>query len=147
MNKKLNIALAMLAIIMGITAAFAPLKVSAAPSGCVARTLQVGSTGPCVTRLQTMLNGLGTWHRYYGYHSLSLDGDFGPLTKGQVRAYQDYSWNLLVDGIVGRHTWTALCEDARNFAESRMSDYPITASNTYSAGVDAGCGTLVDYWY
>lgn len=147
MNKKLSISMAILVVGISAIGAFAPLKVSAAPSGCVARTLQKGSTGVCVSRLQTMLNGLGTWHRYYGYHSLAVDGDFGSHTDGQVRAYQDFSWNLVVDGIVGRHTWTALCEDARNFAQSRMSDYPVTASNTYSAGADAGCNTLVDYSY
>lgn len=63
------------------------------------RHLRQGSRGPAVVALQRALTRLG--------HSLSADGDFGPLTAGQVRAFQR-SKGLSADGIVGPLTIRAL---------------------------------------
>ena len=40
-------------------------------------------------------------------HSVAVDGSFGPLTEGAVRAFQ-HEKGLVVDGVVGRNTWGAL---------------------------------------
>jgi TolB protein len=57
--------------------------------------------GPDVVALQARLLELG-------YSELaSADGDFGPLTDQAVRRFQQDS-NLVVDGIVGPQTWSAL---------------------------------------
>ncbi|MEV6103515.1 glycoside hydrolase domain-containing protein [Streptomyces sp. NPDC051940] len=63
-------------------------------------TIQNGSTGEAVTRLQRALTAaLG--------RTIAIDGDFGPGTEQGVRDYQS-SRGLGVDGIVGPATWAAL---------------------------------------
>ena len=62
-------------------------------------TLSLGATGEDVRTLQGILVAR---HR-----TLAVDGDFGPVTGAQVRAFQASSL-LAVDGIVGQHTWTKL---------------------------------------
>jgi peptidoglycan hydrolase-like protein with peptidoglycan-binding domain len=76
-------------------AATAPLKLSAYP------TLAEGAEGAYVKTLQTRLN---LWDVQ---PSLSVDGDFGPLTLASVDAFQ-IARKLSDDGIVGRETWKAL---------------------------------------
>ena len=61
-------------------------------------TLQEGDEGPLVTYMQSLLPH-------------SADGDFGPITKDEVEAYQK-SRGLKVDGIVGEQTWDALENEA-----------------------------------
>ena len=62
--------------------------------------LRQGNQGPPVTRLQALLNAAGA-------AGLDEDGVFGPRTERAVRAFQE-SRHLLVDGVVGAQTWTAL---------------------------------------
>jgi len=62
-------------------------------------TVSRGATGPAVRRVQGLL-----WANGY---TLSIDGDFGPITDRTVRVFQS-AHGLLVDGVVGEHTWTAL---------------------------------------
>lgn len=57
-------------------------------------TLRLGDSGESVRELQTLLK-------------VSVDGDFGPLTKKAVIKFQK-SKSLYADGIVGRNTWAAL---------------------------------------
>jgi len=61
--------------------------------------LRQGSRGPAVEGLQRSLSSLG--------FTLRADGDFGPLTAGQVRAFQR-SKGLSADGVVGPQTLRAL---------------------------------------
>ncbi|MFG1294063.1 peptidoglycan-binding domain-containing protein [Xanthobacter versatilis] len=56
--------------------------------------LQKGDTGPAVIDLQTLLG-------------IEPDGIFGQGTETAVRAFQERN-NLVVDGIVGSHTWGIL---------------------------------------
>lgn len=63
-------------------------------------TLQEGSTGPAVVKLQGLLKSKG-------YYSGNVDGIFGPITKGAVLYFQE-CMGLVQDGIVGIKTWTAL---------------------------------------
>ena len=57
------------------------------------------ATGENVQSIQYFLNA-------HGSH-LVTDGDFGPLTKAAVQAFQG-SHGLVADGIVGDQTWPAL---------------------------------------
>jgi len=65
-------------------------------------TLEVGSSGPVVSSLQTILtNGADQWG---GVTSQGIDGQFGPNTKAAVEAFQGWG-HVVVDGIVGDQTW------------------------------------------
>jgi peptidoglycan hydrolase-like protein with peptidoglycan-binding domain len=63
-------------------------------------TLARGATGSVVSRLQQFLN-IATPP---ASPTLAVDGDFGPLTKGAVEAYQA-AHSVPADGIVGYKTW------------------------------------------
>jgi peptidoglycan hydrolase-like protein with peptidoglycan-binding domain len=58
-----------------------------------------GSTGEDVRTVQYLLRAHGA--------AIAVDGAFGPLTDGAVRAFQG-GHGLAVDGIVGNATWPAL---------------------------------------
>ena len=75
---------------------------NALPDGGPMPTLQVGSTGPVVSSLQTVLtNGASQWG---GVTPQGIDGDFGPNTKAAVEAFQNWG-GVQADGIVGDQTW------------------------------------------
>ena len=61
--------------------------------------VQQGSTGEDVRTVQYLLTAQG--------HPTGVDGDFGPLTKTAVEAFQS-SRGLGADGIVGPQTWPQL---------------------------------------
>jgi len=83
-------------------------------------TLRSGSYGNDVKTLQTRLNELG-------YSCGTVDGSFGSKTLAAVRAFQSKN-SLVVDGIVGTQTWTALNSDSavKNTATTTTStaSYP-----------------------
>lgn len=66
----------------------------------VNQLLRNGSRGAQVTLLQNKLKAAG-------YHTSSVDGIYGPLTAQAVRRFQQAK-GLLVDGIAGKQTLTAL---------------------------------------
>ena len=68
-------------------------------------TLRLGSTGVYVVELQNDLIQLG-----YSVGSTGADGKFGKNTEAAVKAFQKDHPPLIVDGIVGRLTWSALDE-------------------------------------
>ena len=67
------------------------------------RTLTRGARGEAVLDIQARLGALG-----YGIDPKE-HGEFGPLTERAVRAFQQQR-QLLVDGMVGEHTWEELVE-------------------------------------
>ena len=75
-------------------AASAPPAHPKPASNPVPPTVQYGSRGPVVTRLQRALH-------------ITADGIFGPQTRAAVIAFQRRH-HLAVDGIVGPQTWHAL---------------------------------------
>ncbi|MCA9334091.1 peptidoglycan-binding protein [Candidatus Saccharibacteria bacterium] len=82
----------------GITKAFPPNTSTSSNDGG-RPTLRRGSKGEDVKTLQKALNSKGA--------NLDVDGDFGPLTEGAVRRFQNQA-GIKVDGIVGPQTWGAL---------------------------------------
>lgn len=63
-------------------------------------TVGYGDAGPDVAEVQCLL-------RRAGVSPGGIDGMFGPLTQGAVKAFQRQA-RLDVDGVVGPHTWKAL---------------------------------------
>ncbi|MFD7877751.1 peptidoglycan-binding protein [Streptomyces sp. NPDC059766] len=66
-------------------------------------TLQQGSHGPAVRKLQRLLND------HLPDLQLVVDGRFGPVTNGRVREFQQRV-DIAVDGIVGPQTWGRLTQ-------------------------------------
>jgi len=62
-------------------------------------TVKSGATGFRVTAIQHLLKARG--------QTLTVDGVFGSVTVGKVKAFQT-SRSLLADGVVGPKTWAAL---------------------------------------
>jgi peptidoglycan hydrolase-like protein with peptidoglycan-binding domain len=90
---------------------------NALPDGGPMPTLAEGSSGDVVRALQTVLtNGApGAW----GITPQGIDGDFGPLTKASVEAFQ--SWGgVPVDGIVGDQTWSVSLHAASATLETKV---------------------------
>jgi peptidoglycan hydrolase-like protein with peptidoglycan-binding domain len=85
------------------------------PDGGPMPTLREGSAGAVVSSLQSLLtNGAdGQWNTT----PQGIDGQFGPLTKASVEAFQ--SWGgVAVDGIVGDQTWSVSLHAASATLES-----------------------------
>ena len=62
--------------------------------------LEIGSTGPNVEHLQSILKELG-------FYSGNIDGTFGPLTRSSVRTFQR-AFGVPANGIVSQQTWIRL---------------------------------------
>jgi peptidoglycan hydrolase-like protein with peptidoglycan-binding domain len=94
-----------------------PLTWAALPNGGPMPTLQVGSTGPIVESLQTVLSyGAADW---WGVAAGGIDGDFGPKTKASVEAFQAWG-HVGVDGIVGDQTWSVALDAPMATLESAV---------------------------
>lgn len=87
------------------------LILTTAPQGTVVEsypgvTLQVGSTGESVRRMQNRLNRIRV-----NYPAIPIianpNGVYGADTEAAVRAFQR-TFNLLIDGKVGRNTWNRI---------------------------------------
>lgn len=80
-------------------------------------TIQFGSTGDSVRRLQTLLKNQG--------YNVVIDGSFGAQTKNALMEYQRKN-SLTIDGIAGHQTWGALAKSSVS-GGYRPSDEVISA--------------------
>lgn len=112
-----------------------------------ATTLSIGSSGQCVKYAQMLLNGVYAGDHIDpigGYISggyLATDGNYGSQTSNQAKDFQKWTKFSVSqqDGIVGPHTWFALCNyayAAGEIASTARSSYVKTA---FAAGINAGC--------
>ena len=95
------------------------------------KTLQTGSTGDEVKKLQSSLKSAG-----YDVGEAGADGIYGPATERAVRRYQTDK-GLKVDGIAGEQTQGSLLGSGEKTEEISTG-----ASET---GVDNGLKTLQAY--
>jgi hypothetical protein len=122
-------------------------------SYCVGQTFNLGSSGRCVSDIQTLVNymehsGL-TECQFAGGATLTVDGVYDGTTATQVRAVQGwancyakqegFTSNVQLTSNVDKATWGELCtygytNPSRNGAKN--------ASSAISAGKDAGCAQL-----
>jgi peptidoglycan hydrolase-like protein with peptidoglycan-binding domain len=104
--------------------------------------LQEGSTGPCVQLVQQLLNQWGMTYGYGGFPGsgpLTVDGDFGPLTRQAVLAFQQRE-GISVDGIVGPQTWGRLSQMTPPVTSATS---PSSTSSTGTPGNPCGEGWWV----
>ncbi|HEY0736265.1 MAG TPA: peptidoglycan-binding protein [Herpetosiphonaceae bacterium] len=92
-----------------------------------------GDAGPNVKAIQHLL-------RQRGY-SLDADGDFGPITKSKVVAFQQAN-GLAADGIVGPNTWGKLIVTVREGSngEAVRGVQTLLVKNGRSVAVDGAFG-------
>jgi Putative peptidoglycan binding domain len=93
--------------------------------------VQQGSTGEDVRTVQYLLTAQG--------HPTGVDGDFGPLTKTAVEAFQS-SRGLGADGIVGPQTWPQLIIQVQQGSDGDA--VRAVQSQIHSRG--AGAGLAID---
>jgi murein L,D-transpeptidase YcbB/YkuD len=91
---------------------------------------QQGSTGEDVRAGQYLLTAQG--------HPTGVDGDYGPLTKAAVQAYQS-SRGLSADGIVGPLTWPQLIIQVQQGSEGDA----VSAVQSQIRSRGAGAGEIV----
>lgn len=101
-----------MAVGLMLAAPIAAAPAEAATTLC-STTLRYGSSGDCVKRLQRRLNELGL----NCGNQLTVDGQFGRLTRMRVYAFQGRNL-LLVDGIVGSATRSKLANPDRGLSVS-----------------------------
>ena len=113
---------------------------SVAPAAALAAwpVERVGSSGPNTTTIQYLL-------RHRGY-SLTVDGQFGPGTESQVKAFQSAN-ALTADGIVGGNTWSKLVvtldvganNDAVRGLQTQLKKhgYSVTVDGVYGSGTES----------
>lgn len=124
-----------------------------AGSGCVARQFTVGSTGNCVSDIQTMVNYIETAGLiecpFPGAAQNPASGTYDAATQTQVKIVQSWvncynkeegvTTAINADGNVGASTWPELCTYGYKFpALAKQSTSPYF-QQTLAAGKDAGC--------
>ena len=85
-------------------------------------TLQEGSSGEAVEELQRALQRAG-------FDPGPIDGEFGPVTAAAVRSFQAAK-GLVVDGIVGPQTWSALLGEEEVVLHIKVLQQPNIAIDT-----------------
>ena len=92
--------------------------------------LRMGSRGAQVREIQALLNRAGA--------NIVVDGDFGPMTKKAVKAFQA-EHKLMVDGIVGPKTMGELAKykttPEEEVGEQKALDTPEVVKGTATTGV------------
>lgn len=135
------------------TTGAAKAQVADLSSYCVGRMFNIGSSGHCVSDIQTIVNymehsGL-TQCPFADGAELTVDGTYDAETSAQVKSVQQwascyakqegFSSNVPQTGAVEKTTWDELC--TYGYTDPLHSS-ATKAGTTIAAGKDAGCSQL-----
>ena len=133
-----------------------PKKVSPAvtkSTACAGQNYVAGSTGPCVSDIQTMVNFIETDGlnecSFKGNQLLTINGNFDQPTVDQVKVVQNWlnCYNkqegapgyINPNGMVGSSTWSGLCTYAYYYPKQAGQSNSSYFKATLAAGKTAGC--------
>jgi len=127
-------------------------KLGVTTTGRIWPTVFIGQIGERVKSVQYLLRQAG--------HSLTVDGDFGPVTESAVESFQSAN-GLVVDGVVGKNTWEKLAITVRKGSSGeavkacqsqlKSKGYAVTVDGVFGTGTESAVkkfqkdkGLLVD---
>ena len=133
--KKLNVSgiahfAALAVVVVGLAGVGTFMLVRSHAATCTTYTFSSGSQSVCVKYIQTIANS-----RAAVSPKLSTDGIFGSKTKYGVQQFQR-SYLLTADGVVGPHTWGALCRQGVVAGYTSAAYYAANSSGCYSASTE-----------
>lgn len=166
-SKKFSYLLAVAIIIFLVTIAAIALLFFSRPSvkplaysakGCVARVFSEGSSGHCVSDIQTLINAMKTGGytecSFQDAASLPVSGSFSESTKTQVESVQKWfncytsqegqQGRVAVSGQVNRSTWGELCSYGYLDPQRSSNHTSPFYSRALIAGRDADCSSILD---
>jgi hypothetical protein len=124
-----------------------------AQNSCINHTYANGSSGECVSDIQTMVNFLETDNlnecTFTGAKTLNINGNFDATTESQVKVVQ--SWlscynkqegapnNTTVSGTVDSGTWSDICTYAYLYPKQAGQSSSPFYKQAIIAGKNAGC--------
>lgn len=147
------VAVVILAAVLVFTRqAAAPTKPAGGDS-CTAKQFAPGSSGNCVSDIQTMINFMETdgltQCPFTGSSSLSVSGSYDASTQNQVKVVQSWlncynrqegeSGSVSVNGVVGSATWSGLCTYAFQYPSQANQSVSPYLKLSIAAGKNAGC--------
>jgi hypothetical protein len=97
--------IAVTVLIVSLFGVYIHAQISHAGSNCTGKTYYSGTSGKCVSDIQTLVNS-------FTGSKLVVDGIYGPLTKAAVTDFQKKAFSIdktQWDGIVGPKTWNKIC--------------------------------------
>ncbi|HSX33533.1 MAG TPA: peptidoglycan-binding domain-containing protein [Candidatus Saccharimonadales bacterium] len=124
-SKAQVLSIAFIVVAFGSVGAFLLVKSNA--TSCIYGVFSYGrgSRGGCVQDIQMLVD-----YHLPASQSITGDGSFGPLTDQGVKRVQA-AYKIEVDGVVGPHTWRALCTNHHspysNILPSTFVDFSIRA--------------------
>lgn len=116
MNKIVKImAIVLLVVTMGVCVGMTSSSINSQTPVACAAVIKQGSTGNTVKSIQRKLKN-------WGYYNGAVDGIFGSKTKEAVKYFQRKN-KLVVDGIVGKKTLSALGISSTNSSSGSSNSY------------------------
>jgi hypothetical protein len=122
-------------------------------NSCIAKQFALGSSGNCVSDIQTMINFMETdgltQCPFTGSSTLSVSQSYDVSTENQVKVVQSWlncynqqegeSGSSAANGTVGPSTWSELCTYAFQYPSQATQSTSPYLKSSIAAGKNAGC--------